>query len=278
MHRLSVLAFLVAVLALAGAAIAGPLATTAVAQQQNPPCCADSDGDGYPDYMDDCPTQPGTSRARGCPDADGDSVADKDDKCPTVAGDQQNGCPPDDDADGVPDDGTDKCPDVYGPDRPDGCMNPVGEAGTNYGTLAHVARNVNPATILCNDLPSGGGGCFFDVSLRLTPASARALGVKDRTVWHVHGEVDRYIDNGTAFGYGKFSNEAIHVSAAMKRALRSARRATFELSGTFHWGHERVQTLKDADGHAVSRFTKTRKLDRAGAYMHTPYPPRAPKS
>ena len=186
--------------------------------------------------------------------------------------------PQDRDGDGVAD-SADKCPGVYGPDRPDGCRNPTAQASTNYGTLAHVARNgPNAVLVLCNDLPSDGGGCFFDVSLRLTPASARTLGVKDRTVWRVHGEVDRYIDNGSAFGYGKFSDKAIHVSAAMKRALRGARRATFELSGTFHWGNEPVQTLKDNDGHAISRFTKTRKLDRANGGIHTPYPKPAPRS
>ena len=272
MHRLSILAVLVATLAVAGVTVAGPLATTAVAQDPY----GDSDGDGVPNQMDQCPTQPGPGRVYGCPDTDGDGVADKDDKCPTEAGTDRNGCPPDPDSDGVRG-SADKCPDAYGPDRPDGCTNPVASVATNYGTISHVARNNSTAMdIICHSLPSDGGGCFFDVSLRLTPASARALGVRDRTVWHIRGEVGKYIDNGTDFGYGKWS-KPIHIAPAMKRALRGARRASFELSGTFHWGHEPVQTLKDRHGHAVARFTKTRKLDRAGAGLSTPEPARAPK-
>ena len=75
----------------------------------------DSDGDGVPDYMDDCPNTPAGVKvdATGCPlDSDGDGVPDYLDKCPnTPAGvkvDAQ-GCPLDSDGDGVPD-YLDKCP------------------------------------------------------------------------------------------------------------------------------------------------------------------------
>ncbi len=59
----------------------------------------DSDGDGVPDYMDDCPGTPSgvTVDATGCPlDSDGDGVPDYLDKCPnTPAGVQvdSTGCP-----------------------------------------------------------------------------------------------------------------------------------------------------------------------------------------
>ncbi len=78
-------------------------------------CPFDEDGDGVPDYMDKCPGTPAGVQvdANGCPlDADGDGVADYLDECPDspagVAVDAK-GCPVDSDGDGVPD-YLDKCP------------------------------------------------------------------------------------------------------------------------------------------------------------------------
>ena len=78
-------------------------------------CPLDSDGDGVPDYLDQCPNTPTgvTVDAKGCPlDSDGDGVPDYLDKCPnTPAGVpvDATGCPLDSDSDGVPD-YLDKCP------------------------------------------------------------------------------------------------------------------------------------------------------------------------
>jgi outer membrane protein OmpA-like peptidoglycan-associated protein len=62
---------------------------------------------------------------KGCPDKDGDGLADKDDKCPEVAGLQKyEGCPiPDTDKDGVNDE-QDKCPSIAGVARYEGCPIP----------------------------------------------------------------------------------------------------------------------------------------------------------
>jgi len=79
---------------------------------------ADADGDGIPDFSDDCPETPseayGMVDLRGCPvDVDCDGVPDYLDNCPRnrlgalVDG---YGCPTDGDNDGVPD-GLDNCPD-----------------------------------------------------------------------------------------------------------------------------------------------------------------------
>lgn len=75
----------------------------------------DSDGDGVPDYLDECPGTPRgvTVDRRGCPiDSDGDGVPDYRDRCPGtpsgVAVDE-HGCPLDSDGDGVPD-YLDECP------------------------------------------------------------------------------------------------------------------------------------------------------------------------
>ena len=61
----------------------------------------------------------------GCPDRDGDGIADKDDKCPDVAGlAKYQGCPiPDTDKDGINDE-EDKCPNVPGVARYQGCPIP----------------------------------------------------------------------------------------------------------------------------------------------------------
>ena len=75
----------------------------------------DSDGDGVPDRLDQCPDTPRGVEvdAQGCPlDSDGDGVPDYMDQCPdTPRGVQVDakGCPLDSDGDGVPD-YMDKCP------------------------------------------------------------------------------------------------------------------------------------------------------------------------
>jgi OOP family OmpA-OmpF porin len=80
-----------------------------------PRAVLDSDGDGVPDDIDQCPNTPhGVAvDAKGCPiDSDHDGVPDYLDKCPnTPPGVQvdEQGCPLDSDHDGVPD-YLDKCP------------------------------------------------------------------------------------------------------------------------------------------------------------------------
>jgi len=53
----------------------------------------DSDGDGVPDYLDECPGEPGRPEWDGCPDSDGDGVPDHLDRCPGVYGEGEDGCP-----------------------------------------------------------------------------------------------------------------------------------------------------------------------------------------
>jgi OOP family OmpA-OmpF porin len=75
----------------------------------------DSDGDGVPDNIDQCPGTPAGAPVddKGCPlYSDGDGVPDYLDKCPgTPSGVKvdSDGCPVDSDGDGVPD-YLDKCP------------------------------------------------------------------------------------------------------------------------------------------------------------------------
>jgi outer membrane protein OmpA-like peptidoglycan-associated protein len=87
----------------------------------------DSDGDGYPDAIDKCPTEKEDGKppepTDGCPaasDRDGDGIPDSVDQCPDKAEDKDgiqddDGCPEYDvDNDGVPDT-EDKCPTQPGP-------------------------------------------------------------------------------------------------------------------------------------------------------------------
>ncbi len=82
----------------------------------------DTDGDGYPDSVDACPTEKEDGKppqeTDGCPggsDRDRDGIPDVDDQCPDKAEDKdgiqdEDGCPEDDaDGDGIPD-VQDKCP------------------------------------------------------------------------------------------------------------------------------------------------------------------------
>jgi outer membrane protein OmpA-like peptidoglycan-associated protein len=86
-----------------------------------PPPPKDTDGDGFLDPQDRCPTVPGVA-PDGCPpmDTDKDGFIDPEDKCPNEPGIAPDGCPDKDpDKDGVlnPDD---KCPNEPGV-PPDGC-------------------------------------------------------------------------------------------------------------------------------------------------------------
>lgn len=87
----------------------------------------DSDSDGYPDSIDQCPTEPEDRKepapSDGCPvdvDRDGDGIPDVSDRCPTKPEDKdgiqdEDGCPEDDvDLDGIPD-ASDSCPTEAGP-------------------------------------------------------------------------------------------------------------------------------------------------------------------
>ncbi|ANF58015.1 OmpA family protein [Halotalea alkalilenta] len=102
-----------------GAAIGAVAGATAAALLCKSPDTgvADSDGDGVPDDIDECPGTPAgvAVDARGCPlDTDGDGVPDYMDECPgTPAGVEVDarGCPLDSDGDGVPD-YMDQCPDT----------------------------------------------------------------------------------------------------------------------------------------------------------------------
>ncbi len=106
-------------------------------------CATDTDGDGVPDALDNCPTVPNPAQT----DSDGDGVGDVCDNCPNTpnpaqtdsdgdsVGDVCDICPgfndlADADGDGVPD-GCDNCPLVFNPAQTDSNGNGIGDVCEN---------------------------------------------------------------------------------------------------------------------------------------------------
>ena len=129
----------------------------------------DSDGDGIPDDVDACPSEPEDHKepdaGDGCPapsDRDGDGIPDQYDKCPDVPEDKdgiddQDGCPEDDaDNDGIPD-AKDACPKEPGQPDPDpkknGCPKFIKLEGSTARILQQVHFATGSATILPDSFP-----------------------------------------------------------------------------------------------------------------------------
>ncbi len=97
------------------------LTTTAIT---NTPNYIDTDKDGVPDNLDECPTIPGMYKFNGCRDQDLDGIWDSKDACPNLAGSKENrGCPSkllDTDQDGLVDE-VDACPRLKGLVALNGC-------------------------------------------------------------------------------------------------------------------------------------------------------------
>ena len=89
-------------------------------------CLPDSDKDGSPDMVDQCPGLIGTPDSGGCPDRDRDGVYDSEDLCPDTKGPRETkGCP-DRDKDGI-NDKEDACPDIKGLPELKGCPDRDGD-------------------------------------------------------------------------------------------------------------------------------------------------------
>lgn len=116
------------------------------------PSATDSDGDGIPDAMDNCPhtfnpVRPLDGGAQG--DADHDGVGDACDACPFDANTtpQCNASPMGDrDHDGMPD-AMDNCPETFNPDQADGDHDGRGDACDLCPMAADVGGFACPATI-----------------------------------------------------------------------------------------------------------------------------------
>lgn len=137
-------------------------------------CSIDSDGDGVCDGLDQCPNTPRGCKVdiNGCPiDSDKDGVCDGLDRCPdTPEGIKVDakGCPLDSDGDGVPD-YLDKCPDT-----PKGCK--VDEDGC---PIDSDEDGVCDGIDRCPDTPKGvpvdATGCIDVEKIRLESVHFRTL-------------------------------------------------------------------------------------------------------
>jgi OOP family OmpA-OmpF porin len=129
----------------------------------------DTDGDGIPDDIDACPTEPEDHKdpdpMDGCPapsDRDGDGIPDQYDKCPDEPEDKDgiqdfDGCPEDDaDHDGIPDT-KDACPLEPGQPDPDpkknGCPKFIHLEAGMVRVLQQVHFQTASATILPDSFP-----------------------------------------------------------------------------------------------------------------------------
>jgi len=116
---------------------------------------ADSDGDGYPDGMDNCPNDPEDGKkpkkTDGCPaeaDRDEDGIPDRLDRCPDDKEDldkveDKDGCPEDDADKDLVLDKVDKCPTEPGPPNADKTKNgcPTLTKVTEDGTIT-LLKNI----------------------------------------------------------------------------------------------------------------------------------------
>ena len=112
----------------------------------------DGDGDGVPDFSDNCPAVSGPVPNNGCPlpDTDGDGLLDINDNCPAEQGpSSNNGCPvttpADADGDGIPDT-SDTCPNQAAPGTANGC--PASTADT---TAPETTINKGPKGTIAKD-------------------------------------------------------------------------------------------------------------------------------
>lgn len=125
----------------------------------------DSDGDGIPDDLDACPSEPedhlGSEPNDGCPapaDRDGDGIPDEMDKCPDQPEDKDgiddgDGCPEDDaDNDGIVDT-VDACPKEPGGKNTDAKKNGCPQFIKVDGSVVRIMQQVHFATGSTRILP-----------------------------------------------------------------------------------------------------------------------------
>jgi hypothetical protein len=236
----------------------------------------DIDDDGVPDATDPCPEAPGVG---GCPYVDGDGVSDNVDPCPiSPAGTNGVGGCPDFDADGVLDN-VDKCLRVYGPDRTDGCEIAYGYVWLNFRKISDLSAPRQMQPFCKKPASEQATKCYIHLVVKLTPASAKALGLKDRTVYDISSlATKQYMAGPQDYYHGIPPHERVMRPAAA-RALKKASKATFVATATFRWSTDPLQTMKLYKTTRTSAvFTLTTKNVATNPYrvLESPRPAKRP--
>jgi outer membrane protein OmpA-like peptidoglycan-associated protein len=112
----------------------------------------DNDKDGVPDSLDKCPNVAGPAENKGCPDKDrdNDGIVDRLDKCPNVPEDKdgfqdEDGCPDYDNDKDGVPDSLDKCPNVAGLAENNGCPDTDSDNDGIVDRLDKCPHNPGPA-------------------------------------------------------------------------------------------------------------------------------------
>ena len=235
----------------------------------------DTDGDGIPDDVDACPTEPEDHKDPdpndGCPapsDRDGDGIPDEFDKCPDQPEDfdgidDQDGCPEDDaDNDGIPD-AVDACPKEPGQPDPDpkknGCPRFIHLEGTTVRVLQQVHFATGSATILPDSFPMLGEIAQL---LKATPAIKKMM---------IEGHTDNRGDAAMNLDLSK------RRAASVKTWLVQHDVATDRLDSEGYGLTRPITTNDTADGRAANRRVefKITQEDEGGVQVR-PAPPKKP--
>lgn len=211
----------------------------------------DSDGDGYPDDIDECPDIKEDGKkpnpTDGCPapaDADGDGIPDAKDKCPNEPEDfdkiqDKDGCPETDaDSDAVLD-VVDKCPREPGPPNKDAAKNgcPTLTKVSSDGTVS-LLQPIQFATGLATILP---------VSYPILDEVVTLMKARDKMKITVEGHTD---SRGTHDYNVKLSDQR---AAAVRRYLEGKGIAPSRLTSKGYGPDRPVASNDTEEGRAKNR-------------------------
>lgn len=226
------------------------------------PALKDSDGDGVPDYKDQCPDTPSgvTVDSHGCPlDADNDGVPDYQDKCPNTPDGVQvdaSGCPLDADNDGVPD-YQDKCPNTPAGVKVDATGCPLVTDSDSDGVPDDIDQcpNTPPGVqVMTNGCAAGQNLVLKGVKFKFnkTVLTAHATGILDKVVTTLKDspgfnvDIDGYTDSIGSASYNRTLSQ--QRADTVKQYLASHGISADRLTATGHGAQHPIAPNSNPDG------------------------------